>query len=100
MDVHRTGRRPDVEMHVDIDIELTPQLEDAMILAGFVGVVARRRKDVDNTRRHARPWSPPWPTAPRVGDAYFSSNNFCLRLCNILDIINIITTYESARLGD
>ena len=36
---------PDVEMHVDIDVELARQLEDAMDLAGFVGVVARRAAD-------------------------------------------------------
>ena len=45
VDVHRVGRGPDVEMHVDIDIELARQLEDAMDLAGFVGVVARRAAD-------------------------------------------------------
>src|SRR5262245_3731594 len=32
-------------MHVDIDVELARQLEDAMDLAGLVGVVARRAAD-------------------------------------------------------
>ena len=45
VDVHAVGRRADVEMDVDVDVEFAGELEDALDLAGLVRVVARRAAD-------------------------------------------------------
>jgi len=45
MDVEVIGGGADVEMHVDVDVELAPELEDALDLRRPVGIVARRAAD-------------------------------------------------------
>jgi hypothetical protein len=39
------GRRPDVEVHVDVDVERARQFEDTADLARAILVVARRAAD-------------------------------------------------------
>src|SRR5262245_37714147 len=45
VDIHGVGRGADIQVHVDVDVELARQLEDAADLAGLVAVVAWRAAD-------------------------------------------------------
>jgi hypothetical protein len=45
VDIHVAGRRPDIEMDIDIDIEFARQLEDPVDLPGMVYIVTGRPAD-------------------------------------------------------